>query len=60
LFLDVWMEYRSDFVELPTTGAIDGSTFQFMANTPTDDWKDNKIIDPQKLAPAMVAVIPSD
>jgi DNA-binding beta-propeller fold protein YncE len=54
------LEYRSDSVELPTTGAIDGSNFYFMANTQGDNWKDEKIVDPKKLAPIRIAVIHLD
>jgi hypothetical protein len=51
------LEYRSDYVELPTTGAIDGANFYFMANTQVDNWKNEKIVDPKKLAAVRVAVI---
>jgi hypothetical protein len=44
-------------VELPTTGAIDGSKFYFMANTQIDNWNEGRIVDPNKLAPIRVAVI---
>lgn len=54
------LEYRSEFTELPTTGAIDGTNFYFMANTQLDNWKDGQIVDPAKLAPVRVAVIPLD
>ncbi|HZD95989.1 MAG TPA: hypothetical protein VE133_17135, partial [Candidatus Sulfotelmatobacter sp.] len=54
------LEYRSDFVESPTTGAIDGSNFYFMANTQIDHWRDEKIVDPDKLAPVRVAVVGLD
>jgi len=51
------LEYRSDYVESPTTGAIDGSNFYFMANTHIDNWKNGKIVDPTQLAAVRVAVI---
>lgn len=54
------LEYRSEYVELPTTGAIDGSEFYFMANTQIDNWKNGKIVDPKKLAPVRVALIHLD
>jgi hypothetical protein len=54
------LEYRSNFTELPTTVAIDGSDFYFMANTQVDHWKDEKIVDPEKLAPVRVAVVHLD
>ncbi len=54
------LEYRSDYVELPTTGAIDGSNFYFMSNTQVDNWKNDKILDPSKLARVRIAVIPLD
>jgi sugar lactone lactonase YvrE len=51
------LEYRSDYVALPTTGAIDGNKFYFMANTQLDNLKDGQIVDPNKLAPVRIAVI---
>jgi hypothetical protein len=51
------LEYRSDYVELPTTGAIDGTSFYFMANTQIDNWKNEQIVDRKRLAPVRVAVV---
>jgi hypothetical protein len=51
------LENRTDNVELPTTGAIDGSDFYFMANTQLRNWKDEKIVDPSKLSPIRVVQI---
>jgi hypothetical protein len=51
------LEHRSDYVELPTTGAVDGSNFYFMANTQIDNWKNEQILDRKKLAAVRVAVI---
>jgi hypothetical protein len=54
------LEYRSDYVELPTTGAIDGSNFYFMSNTQVDNWKNEQIVDPKKLAAVRIAVVHLD
>jgi hypothetical protein len=51
------LEYRTEFAQMPTTGAIEGSSFYFMTNTQVDNWKDGKIVDPRKLTPVRVAVI---
>ncbi|HKR85764.1 MAG TPA: hypothetical protein VJS37_16515, partial [Terriglobales bacterium] len=51
------LEYRSDYVQLPTTGAIDGDRFYFMANTQIDNWKNGQIVDPKKLKPVRIAVL---
>jgi hypothetical protein len=53
----VSLEYRTEFAQMPTTGAIEGSSFYFMTNTQVDNWKDGKIVDPRKLTPVRVAVI---
>jgi sugar lactone lactonase YvrE len=54
------LEYRSEFVEFPTTGAIDGSNFYFMANTHLDNWKDDKIVDPKRSEAVRIAVLHLD
>ena len=54
------LEYCSEFVEFPTTGAIDEANFYFMVNTHLDNWKDEKVVDPQKLEAVRIAVIPLD
>jgi DNA-binding beta-propeller fold protein YncE len=51
------LEYRSDYVELPTMGAIDTGSFYFMANTQVDNWKNEQIVDREKLAAVRIAVI---
>ena len=54
------LEYRTDYVELPTTGAIDGDSFYFMSNTQVDNWKNEQIVDPAKLAAIRIAAIHLD
>ncbi len=51
------LEYRSTLVKFPTTGAILGHDFCFIANTGIDNLKDDKIVDPQKLDPIDIAVV---
>jgi sugar lactone lactonase YvrE len=51
------LEYRSDLVTLPTTGAIDGSKFYFMSNTQVENFRAGKIVDPTKLEPVRISVV---
>jgi hypothetical protein len=53
----VVLEYRSQLVKFPTTGAILGHDFYYMANTGIDNLKDDHIVDPQKLEPIQIAVV---
>jgi hypothetical protein len=50
------LEYRTALVANPTTGAIVGGNFYFMANTGIDNLRDGHIADRAKLAPISVAV----
>jgi hypothetical protein len=53
------LEYRTPLVDDPTTGAVVGANFYFIADTGIynlDD--DGKIVDPKKLAPVHIAVVP--
>jgi sugar lactone lactonase YvrE len=51
------LEYRTQFVQGPTTGAIDGSKFYFMSNTQIDNWANGKVVEREKLAPVQVSII---
>jgi hypothetical protein len=52
------LEYRSPLVSDPTTGAIVGQNFYFIANTGIGNLNpDNKIVDARKLEPIHVAVV---
>lgn len=51
------LEYRSDLVSDPTTGAILGDTFYFIANTGIYNLEHDKIVDPAKLQPVHIAVV---
>lgn len=54
----VILEYRTEFVTLPTTGAILNGEFYFMGNTQLDNLNDeNKIVNPQKLEPIRVGTV---
>ena len=52
------LEYRSPLVEIPTTGAIYGNRFYFIANSQIDKLQNGKIKDPAKLKPVHIAVVP--
>jgi hypothetical protein len=51
------LEHRTSLVDFPTTGAIAGDRFYFIANTGIGNLKDDKIIDPKKLQPIHIAVL---
>lgn len=51
------LEYRTELVSDPTTGAILGDNFYFMANTGITNLEDDKIVDPTKLEPVKIAVV---
>jgi hypothetical protein len=54
------LEYGTDWISFPTTGAIADRRFYFLANTGIGNLKDDKIADPSKLEPLRVAVVPLD
>ena len=51
------LENRSPFTTLPTTGAIRGSDFYFIANSHIDNLNDDKILDVTQLEPVRIAVL---
>ena len=51
------LENRSSFTTLPTTGAIRGSDFYFIANSHIDNLNDDKILDVTQLEPVRIAVL---
>jgi DNA-binding beta-propeller fold protein YncE len=53
----VVLENRSAFTTLPTTGAIHGNDFYFIANSQVDNLNGNRIMDVTKLAPVRIAVV---
>jgi hypothetical protein len=52
------LEHRTPLVRFPTTGAVAGTNFYFIANTGIENYKDDKVVDPQKLEPIHIAVVP--
>ena len=52
------LEKGTHLVSSPTTGAIRGNEFYYMANTSIDNYDDGKIVDPAKLEPVRIAVVP--
>jgi hypothetical protein len=52
------LEYRTALVSFPTTGAVVGEDFYFISNTGIANLKDDKVIDPTKLEPIHIAVVP--
>lgn len=52
------LEYRTALISDPTTGAILGDNFYFIANTGIYNFEDDTIVDPSKLEPVHIAVVP--
>jgi sugar lactone lactonase YvrE len=51
------LEYRTKLVSFPTTGAIAGDQFYFLANTGLANLQHGRIVDRAKLEPVLVAVV---
>ena len=51
------LEYRTKLSVLPTTGAIRGSDFYFIANSQLDNLNGDKILDVTRLEPVRIAVV---
>jgi hypothetical protein len=51
------LENRSAYTTLPTTGAIHGNNFYFIANSQIDNMNGNKVMDVTKLAAVRIAVL---
>jgi hypothetical protein len=51
------LENRTHFTVLPTTGAISGSNFYFIANSQIDNLNGNKVMDVTRLAAIQIAVL---
>jgi hypothetical protein len=51
------LENRSAFTSLPTTGAIRGNDFYFIANSQADNMNGDKVMDVTKLAAIRIAVV---
>ena len=54
------LEKGTPLVSFPTTGAIRGTQFYFIANTGIDNYDDGKIVDPSKLEPVRIAAVSLD
>ena len=52
------LEKGTPLVSSPTTGAIRGSGFYYMTNTGIDNYDDGKIVNPARLEPVHIAVVP--
>ncbi|HEY6248795.1 MAG TPA: hypothetical protein VI685_02475 [Candidatus Angelobacter sp.] len=52
------LEQRTPLVSFPTTGAIAGEKLYFMANTGIGNLDHDRIVDPTKLEPVHIAVVP--
>jgi hypothetical protein len=51
------LEYRSALLSSPTTGAIVGSHFYFIANSQLDNLSNGRIMDPARLEPVRIGVV---
>jgi hypothetical protein len=52
------LERGTSLVSFPTTGAIADGRFYFIANTGIGNLKDDQVVDPSKLEPIQIAVVP--
>jgi hypothetical protein len=52
------LEKGTSLLRSPTTGAIRGNRFYFIANTGIDNYDDGKILNPEKLEAVHIAVVP--
>jgi len=52
------LENRTSFTTLPTTGAIRGNYFFFIANSQIDNLNGDRVMDVTALAPVRIAVVP--
>jgi hypothetical protein len=51
------LENRSNFCVLPTTGAIRGSDFYFIANSQIDNMNNDKVLDVTRLEVIRIGVL---
>lgn len=51
------LERGTPLVSSPTTGAIRGTQFYFIANTGIDNYDEGKIVDRTRLEPVRIAVV---
>jgi hypothetical protein len=51
------LENHTQFTALPTTGAIRGNDFYFIANSQIDNLNGDKVMDVTKLAVVRIAVV---
>lgn len=51
------LEQRTPLVSFPTTGAVVGDNFYYIANTGIGNLDDDTIVDPNKLEPNHIAVV---
>jgi hypothetical protein len=51
------LERRTQYTQLPTTGAIVGDTFYYITNTQIDHYQGGKLLHPETLAPIVVAKV---
>jgi len=54
------IERGTSLVASPTTGAIVGRQFYFIANTGIPNLENDRVVDPQKLEPVHIAVVSLD
>jgi len=51
------LQYRTQFTQLPTTGAIVGDTFYYITNSQFDHYQGGKLLRPDELMPITVAKV---
>jgi hypothetical protein len=51
------LERKTQYTQLPTTGAIVGDTFYYITNSQIDHYQGGKVLHPETLAPIVVAKV---
>jgi hypothetical protein len=51
------LEYRTEYTQLPTTGAVVGDSFYYITNSQIDHYQRGKVLHPEALAPIVVAKV---
>jgi hypothetical protein len=51
------LEYRTEYTQLPTTGAVVGDSFYYITNSQIDHYQRGKVLHPETLAPIVVGKV---
>ena len=51
------LEYRTEYTQLPTTGAMVGDSFYYITNSQIDHYQHGKVLHAETLTPIVVAKV---